>query len=377
MYPNLSYLAHDLIGSPVDNWLSIFQTYGTITTFAIFICSVLLKNEFHRKEINGELSPVTITPISKHLVLFLHLIISGLLFYKLFYVLETYPTNNKLPELLLSSIGSLKGLILGIMIGIAYYYFISKKRNAAITPTQVYPSTLIYESVLFIMLCAMIGARGIAILDTLGDEQSIKSTLIVGGISYYGGLIGGFFGGLLYFRLRKIPVYHLFDTIAPILFLGYCIGRLGCHLSGDGDWGVINIAPKPQWWLFPDWTWAFDFPHNVIKMGRLIPNCNNTYCTQLASPVFPTSLYESILSLIIFVVLWSIKKKITTRYYLTYSFLFIYSTLRFSIEFLRVNPKHNLLGFAISQAQIISLVLFFGTLVWVVIRKFVGRKSEF
>jgi hypothetical protein len=68
----------------------------------------------------------------------------------------------------------------------------------------------------------------------------------------------------IYARRKKIPFLHLADATAPGLILAYGIGRIGCHVSGDGDWGIVNTAEKPGWlsWL-PDWAWSYDYPNNV------------------------------------------------------------------------------------------------------------------
>ncbi len=109
--------------------------------------------------------------------------------------------------------------------------------------------------------------------------------------------------------MNPIPVA---DRFAPAMMLAYGIGRMGCQVSGDGDWGIVNTHPKPFAGL-PDWAWSYTFPHNVIGEGITLPGCTGHYCTQLPEGVFPTSLYEIIAALLLFAFLWSIRKKIKTR----------------------------------------------------------------
>ena len=60
----------------------------------------------------------------------------------------------------------------------------------------------------------------------------------------------------------------MLDIGGPGMMLAYSVGRIGCHMSGDGDWGIININPKPFSWL-PDWLWAYTYPNNVAIEGDL------------------------------------------------------------------------------------------------------------
>ena len=94
------------------------------------------------------------------------------------------------------------------------------------------------------------------------------------------------------------------DVAAPGLMLSYGIGRIGCHLSGDGDWGIENVLSKPNWFIFPDWMWAYTYPHNVIGEGVHIEGCVGKHCSELIPPVFPTPFYEAVACFILFFVLF-------------------------------------------------------------------------
>jgi prolipoprotein diacylglyceryltransferase len=140
--------------------------------------------------------------------------------------------------------------------------------------------------------------------------------------------------------------------------IGYAVGRLGCHLSGDGCWGVVNMLSQPDWlsWL-PDWLWAFRYPHNVINQGIAIAGCSGPHCRILAEPVFPTSLYESILSTFFFIILWIMRKRINAPVVLFGLFMVLYGTERLIIEQIRINNKYDLLGMQLSQAEMISALM--------------------
>ena len=80
------------------------------------------------------------------------------------------------------------------------------------------------------------------------------------------------------------------------------------------------LAKQPDWWFLPDWMWGYNYPNNVIKSRIPIPGCEGNFCYQLPQNVYPTPLYEIILSVIIFLFLWKIRKKLI---YLVCYFLFI------------------------------------------------------
>ena len=91
--------------------------------------------------------------------------------------------------------------------------------------------------------------------------------------------------------------YNSKDVMAAPLMLAYGIGRIGCHMSGDGDWGVQNLNQKPVWIesFLPDWIWGYTYPNNVIRAGGANEICSDPlgiYCYELANPVYPTAVYE-------------------------------------------------------------------------------------
>ncbi|MDV7390741.1 prolipoprotein diacylglyceryl transferase, partial [Arthrospira platensis SPKY1] len=90
--------------------------------------------------------------------------------------------------------------------------------------------------------------------------------------------------------------------------IAYGIGRLGCHFSGDGDWGIVAAA-QPEWWFLPDWLWAYDYPNNVAQDGVPIEGCEFQYCRRLDPPVYPTPLYETFMAFIIGGFLWLMRRR--------------------------------------------------------------------
>jgi prolipoprotein diacylglyceryltransferase len=182
--------------------------------------------------------------------------------------------------------------------------------------------------------------------------------------------------------------------MAPTMLFAYAAGRIGCHMSGDGDWGIANAAPKPNWlsWL-PDWMWAYDYPNNVNydvnypqSLGELNdtnvlpitdPNvpCFDGYCTHLDPMVFPTPVYETIMATGIFLFLWFIRKRLTIPGLMFAAYLMLNGIERFFIEKIRVNNKFDLIGIQATQAELIAVLFFLTGAGLFVYRKRAAKQS--
>ncbi|MEP7279781.1 MAG: prolipoprotein diacylglyceryl transferase family protein, partial [Bacteroidota bacterium] len=251
---------------------------------------------------------------------------------------------------------------------------------------------------------ALFGFIGAKIFDNLENwdrfiKDPIGNLISPSGLTFYGGLICAALAIWWYAKKHHIGFWHLNDAAAPALMLAYAIGRMGCQISGDGDWGILNsayisdrngvvaLATKSQFQLqlqanknffmhqfenldkvkhlgfkgmsfLPDWFFAFTYPHNVNKEGIPLPNCNwGDYCNVLPLPVYPTPLYEIIACLLLFGLIWLLRKKFNVAGTLFGFYLFINGIERFLIEKIRVNTKYESLPFQPTQAEIISLLL--------------------
>jgi prolipoprotein diacylglyceryltransferase len=212
------------------------------------------------------------------------------------------------------------------------------------------------------MIAAVSGVIGAKIFHNLENfdlflSDPLGQLLSFSGLTFYGGLIFGAISVIWYANKFNIKIKHLIDSSAPALMLAYGIGRIGCQMSGDGDWGIVNLAPKPDWMGFlPDWMWSYTFPHNVINAGIPIDGCVGNFCYQLANPVWPTAFYEVVMSLILFGILWFLRKRINIPGMLFFIYFIFNGIERFFIEKVRVNTEYNILG-GITQAEIISFLL--------------------
>ena len=225
-------------------------------------------------------------------------------------------------------------------------------------PTHPYEFT--WSILIVALVAAIVGSKVFDILDNFGSfiRHPWHTLFSFNGFAFYGGLIATVLALIFYMRLIRLDWKQVIDCTAPAIMLGYAIGRLGCHLAGDGCWGIPNLMPQPQWlsWL-PDWTWACTYPHNVINSGNLIPGCQGQHCMALAVPVFPTSLYESAMSAALFGILWALRKRFPAPVMLFGLFLILYGAERLLIEQIRINHKYALLGLHVTQAEIISVII--------------------
>ena len=214
---------------------------------------------------------------------------------------------------------------------------------------------MVTDMVLVAMLAGIIGARVFDILDHFGRFRADPLALIFtrSGFSIYGGLCFGVLAGVLYVRRRAVPVLPMLDAAAPALMLGYGIGRIGCQLSGDGDWGVASdLLWKPHW--LPTWFWAQTYEGNIT--GAVI-----------APPgVYPTPIYETALALALFGVLWALRSHGQRAGFLFAMYLLLAGFERLVIEKIRINTRYALFGLHVTQAEVVSMLLICAGLIGVV-----------
>ena len=181
------------------------------------------------------------------------------------------------------------------------------------------------------------------------------------GLTFYGGLICGAIAVAWYVRKKGLPVARVADAIAPGLILGYGIGRIGCYLSGDGDWGLCSsLADKPGW--IPGWLWSETFPRSVTLGGNptletlfAFNNQRGDTCMPgVHDGVYPTMLYEFVACSLLAAGLWAIRKHPFKAGWLFSAYLVVNGLERFVVEFVRLNPD-NVGG--LSQAQLIAIGL--------------------
>jgi phosphatidylglycerol---prolipoprotein diacylglyceryl transferase len=419
MYPNLYYAFKDIFGVEW-NWLRIFNSFGFFVALAFIAGAIVLTKELRRKEREGLLvyteetimvgKPATLGD------LLINFVLGFLLGYKIIGLFTAESGMVKDPQsFIFSSQGNLgAGLALGLLLAGLKWYERSKQKLAK--PEQrkvrIWPHDRVGDMVIFAAIFGFLGAKIFHNLENWDElvRNPIESLLSFSGLTFYGGLICAAIAITYYARKHNIGFWNLGDAIAPALMLAYAVGRIGCQVSGDGDWGILNSAyvteqpgksvladpSKFQSALtgnqafyiqqfdslgavqhaavkapsfLPAWMVAYSYPHNVINEGVNIAGCTEDHCSMLPIPVFPTPFYETVVCTIFFLLLWSIRKRIKVAGTIFGVYLILNGVERFLVEKIRVNTQYHFLGLHPTQAEIISLLLVIGGIVIIMMRR--------
>lgn len=368
MYPNLYYFFQDLFGIKLS-FLQIFQSFGVLVAISFLFAAYFFSKELQRKESEGLVSAGEKkymkgeAPKSSEIIL--SSVFGFILFYKLVYIAFNFSAfSGDTQGFILSLEGNLIGGIAGAaLLGWMRYSEMKKAQlpKPELVTVKLHPFEHVPNMTLIAAVAGILGAKIFHNLENLDDfmRDPMGSLLSFSGLTMYGGLIVAAFSVIYYARKNGITTTHLIDACAPSLMLAYGVGRIGCQIAGDGDWGIDNLSAKPSWFFLPDWAWAYKYPHNVNSVGIPIPDCAGKYCAILENPVFPTPLWEAITCIALFFVLWSVRKKITTPGVMFCVYLILNGVERFFIEKIRINTTYNIFGRHITQAEIISTLLFF------------------
>ena len=380
MYPTISHLIEDLFGVFIP--LPI-QTFGFWVAIAFVAAAYIIKIELERKENEGKVSIIKVKKIIgqklSNIDIGISLLSGFLIGFKLIEAALNYNDLVLDPQsFILSLRGNLFGGILFAILSLYSKQKENKKQELDKPKTidkEIHPHELVGNITIIAAISGIIGAKIFHNLENIQDflADPIGQLMAFSGLTFYGGLICGAISVVLYCRKYKLNVLHLIDSAAPALMLAYGIGRIGCQMSGDGDWGIVNLSPKPDWLaIFPDWIWSYNFPNNVINAGVYIEGCTGRFCSVLPQPVWPTALYEVIMCIILFSVLWIIRKRIKIAGLLFCIYLVMNGIERFFIEKIRINTEYNILG-GITQAEIISFFLIISGLIF---SYFLVRKNK-
>lgn len=406
MYPNLYYAFKAIFGVEW-NGLRFVNSFGFFVALAFLAAAWVLVKELRRKERSGLLQgkdiKVTIGKPATAADLALNFALGFLLGFKFIGLFLSGNDNSDPQEFIFSSQGNWPvGLALGALF--AGLKWMEKNKRKLQKPEErtirIWPHDRVGDIVIYAALFGFLGAKIFHNLENWDEfwKSPIEALLSFSGLTFYGGLICATIAIWTYARKHGIGFKHLCDAAAPALMLAYALGRIGCQVSGDGDWGILNTAyittpeakvrlaspgeadsvikqnsayylrefksaqldsihhksVKAPGWL-PNWMVAYNYPHNVISEGVPIKDCTEQqYCRQLPMPVFPTPFYETIMGLLLFAFLWGIRKRMAVPGTLFAVYLVVNGIERFLIEKIRVNTTYSIFGFHPTQAELIS-----------------------
>ncbi|RYU87298.1 diacylglyceryl transferase [Mucilaginibacter terrigena] len=375
MFPTIGDLFEYLFNA---RFLFPIQTFGFFVALSFLLAYIVFSSEFKRYEANSKIhafkrTVVLGTPASV-LDMGVNFLLGFAFGFKVLGALFNYNSFAVNPRgFILSLHGNLiAGLIAGT--GFAIWVYVDKKRHQLAKPKVVeqtrHPYQLMGLIVFSVGFFGFIGAKFFDIADHISQfwYNPVGVLFSANGFAYYGGLI---FGALTYLYIgyrHGMKQVHLADIGSPGMMLAYGIGRIGCQLAGDGDWGIINNNAKPHWlsWV-PDWMWSFKYPHNAINAGVPIPGCNGNYCNQLVKGVYPTSFYELVLCIGFFGLMWAFRKKIKIPGLMFCIYLILNGGERFLIEHIRINFNYRFLGITFTQAELIGGLMLLGGVIGIAI----------
>jgi len=269
------------------------------------------------------------------------------------------------------------GLCVGIAMFISYFVLAKDMHRRAIHA----PADLM---VAVPCIAGLVGAKLYHVLETPRDLFADPKILISQyGFAWFGGFLGGFIAFVLLARHYRIPLLQMFDAASPAAALGYGIGRIGCLISGDGDYGIPTSLP-----------WGMSFPNGLVPTTQR---------------VHPTPIYELIVAIFIFWWLWKLggrQARVATkaetasgakvgdhstqkqlkrtaanknmwppRGEVFAQYLILTGIARFLVEFIRINPR-SFFGMSNAQAAALASILIGVALLWQLRKLKTGAKFQ-
>ncbi len=433
MYPNLYYVFKDWFGA---EWhaLSFLNTFGLMVAMGFVVAAVVIASELKRKEKQGLLFPreefITVGKPASFIELLINFLTGFIFAYKLVGLFIDKPAEMNPQTYIFSAHGNLPaGILAGIILTAVKWWEKNKQKlkEPEMRSVRIWPHDRVGDIVIISLIFGILGAKLFDNLENWDDfiQHPIDRIFSAGGLTFYGGLIVATIAICVYASKKNIRIIHLADAIAPAMMIAYAVGRIGCQVAGDGDWGIYNSAyitdstgraalttpagfknqvekyqtyflkgevtdpgtsipivvtdrqseslekiphksfAAPSW--LPHWMFAYSYFQNVNKDGIKIELSEDEHNRALPVPVFPTPLYEIIVCSVLFLAMWLPRRSIKYAGIMTGIYLILNGLERFFVEKIRVNNTYTLFGLHPSQAEIIASCLMLTGIILIIV----------
>lgn len=229
----------------------------------------------------------------------------------------------------------------GLMLGLAFYLaFLLTERELTIRGKD---PELAYKLLLIIIPSAIVGAKIFHIFENMDEFLRDPRGMIFSGagLSVFGGFILAFLLSMILIRKNNESILEIFDITVPAMTFAYGVGRLGCHVSGDGCYGITTSS-----------FLGTPYPNGIVPSS---------------AAAFPTPLFESFFSFMLFILFMKLRKRDMPAGKIFFIYLILNGSARFVVEFIRLNP---VIGFGLTQAQVIAIFyVLTGILGWILVEK--------
>ena len=260
------------------------------------------------------------------------------------------------------------GLMMAIAFLVASYLFTLELERRGLDPSMGGQITIIA------LIGGIAGSKLFSILENWSDfaHDPIGQAFSPAGLTFYGGFIVVTIWLYIYLKQKKLQFPLFADMISPLVLLGYGIGRIGCQLSGDGDYGIPSRLP-----------WAMSYPNGTAKPASALAEYFIRNPAERAAwhydsltsitvgqdafgrisrfdqvvTVHPAPVYETLFCVIAFLWIWKYRKAFEAQIGKMFCvILVIMGVERLLIEFIRLNPLY----WGLSMAQWISIAMIIG-----------------
>jgi phosphatidylglycerol---prolipoprotein diacylglyceryl transferase len=384
VFPTLYHFFKDMFGIEIPA-LQILNTFGFFVAISIACAFWSMSAEMRRRTELGQFQSVEVKTIVGAAYPWTDYLLNGFFAfvfgYKILYLMFNGEETFVPQEHIFTSEGNFLLGLLSVLIVLGWRYYSDKKQRLPEPNIESNTHSAEWHMGNITTVALISGFVGAKLFHILENPSGLSLTSILdaffstGGWTFYGGLLCGAAGVLMYCYRKGISLLRMLDAGGPAMMLSYGIGRFGCQFSGDGDWGIANTAPNPFSWL-PDWAWSYRYPHNVLggQTGGFAPEgmipiagCEGDYCYELAVPVYPTPLYEALLGLSLFFILWKVLRfKIQAPGKLFAWYMVFAGAERFVVESIREHGDslYKIGSVSFSQAQLISILLMMAGTLW-------------